>query len=60
MASTTEMTANAEPAPLHKHPYHLVDPMEVRLIYLQIVKDLSAKPSRDQRRAADSILGLGR
>jgi cytochrome c oxidase subunit 3 len=27
MASTTDMTANAaEPAPLHKHPYHLVDP----------------------------------
>jgi len=28
MASTTEMTAatTAEPAPLHKHPYHLVDP----------------------------------
>jgi cytochrome c oxidase subunit 3 len=26
MASTTELTANAEPAPLHKHPYHLVDP----------------------------------
>jgi cytochrome c oxidase subunit 3 len=26
MASTTDLTANAEPAPLHKHPYHLVDP----------------------------------
>ena len=26
MASSTDMTANAEPAPLHKHPYHLVDP----------------------------------
>ena len=26
MASTTELTANAEPAALHKHPYHLVDP----------------------------------
>jgi cytochrome c oxidase subunit 3 len=26
MASSTDMTATAEPAPLHKHPYHLVDP----------------------------------
>jgi cytochrome c oxidase subunit 3 len=26
MASSPDMTANAEPAPLHKHPYHLVDP----------------------------------
>jgi cytochrome c oxidase subunit 3 len=26
MASPTDMTATAEPAPLHKHPYHLVDP----------------------------------
>jgi cytochrome c oxidase subunit 3 len=26
MASSSDMTATAEPAPLHKHPYHLVDP----------------------------------
>ena len=26
MASSSDMTATAEAAPLHKHPYHLVDP----------------------------------
>ncbi len=26
MASSPDMTATTEPAPLHKHPYHLVDP----------------------------------
>jgi cytochrome c oxidase subunit III len=26
MASSTDLTAQAEPAPPHKHPYHLVDP----------------------------------
>ena len=26
MASSSDMTATAEPPPLHKHPYHLVDP----------------------------------
>ena len=26
MASSTDVTAQAEPAPPHKHPYHLVDP----------------------------------
>src|SRR3954469_1200575 len=32
MASTTELTATADPAPPHKHPYHLVDPSPWPLI----------------------------